>query len=96
MYAGGADGGDGVATALEQLPFVSHVAPRDGLLELTLLEAENHVPELVDVVRDRGGQLRSLNLRRPTLEDVFLHYTGSEMRDAHEDAGAISRAQRRR
>ncbi len=89
------DGGDGVAVALEQLAFVSQVVPRDGLLELTLTEAENHVPELVDAVRARGGQLRSLNLRRPTLEDVFLHYTGREMRDAHEDAGAISRAQRR-
>ena len=90
------EGGAEIRTALAGLPFVSKVAPREGALELTLDRAESRVPELVDAVRGSGGQLRSLNLRKPTLEDVFLHYTGRQMRDAHEDAGAISRAQRRR
>ena len=89
------DGGPGVEAALGGLPFVSKVTGTDGTLELTLDRAESRVPELVDAVRGAGGQLRSMNLRRPTLEDVFLHYTGRQMRDSREDAGAISRAQRR-
>ena len=89
------DGGPGVEVALSGLPFVSKVTGTHGTLELTLDRAERRVPELVDAVRGSGGQLRSMNLRRPTLEDVFLHYTGRQMRDANEDAGAISRAQRR-
>jgi len=83
--------------ALEALPFVTQVTGTDGTMALTLDRAEERVADLVDAVRGAGGQLTSLNLRRPTLEDVFLHYTGREMRDGGEgDAFAVSRAQRRR
>ena len=88
---------DGAARlALEALPFVSKVSGIGETLELTIDRAEEHVPQLVDTVRGAGASMRSLRLRQPTLEDVFLHYTGRQMRDDEGDAGAaISRAQRR-
>ncbi len=90
-------GGEAAHEALQALPFVSRVAVRDGHLDLALAEAERHVPDLVDAVRGAGGAIRSLQFRRPTLEDVFLHFTGRQMRDdAGGDAWAVSRAQRRR
>ncbi len=85
-----------VAAALRALPFVSKVTEGSDSLALTLDSAEQRVPDLVDAVRGAGAQLKSLQLRPPTLEDVFLHYTGREMRDNSEGAGAITHAQRRR
>lgn len=36
---------------------------------------------ILDTVRDNGGKLSSVNNMEPTLEDVFLHITGREVRD---------------
>jgi ABC-2 type transport system ATP-binding protein len=97
VHLGVAGDDDAIQAALLALPFVSVVTGGGGSLSLTLDRADERVSGLVDAVRGAGGQLTSLNLRRPTLEDVFLHYTGRGMRDGDEgDAFAISRAQRRR
>ena len=100
-------GGDAVALQVEgdseriraglaALPFVIKALGSDGTLSLTMERASERVADLVDGVRAGGGRLTSLQLRPPTLEDVFLHYTGREMRDAEEgDSFAIARAQRR-
>ena len=85
-----------VVAALEALPFVSKVTEGDDSLALTLDHAEQRVSDLVDAVRGAGSELKSLQLRQPTLEDVFLHYTGRKMRETGEGAGAIMHAQRRR
>jgi len=92
------DGPRGPLTAaLRGLPFVTDVKEHGEALALTLERADERVPDLVDAVRGAGGKLRSLNLRPPTLEDVFLHYTGRQMRDDGEGGSfAIARAQRRR
>lgn len=36
---------------------------------------------ILDTVRSRGGKIRSVKNQEPTLEDVFLHITGREVRD---------------
>jgi len=85
-----------VRAALGALPFIANVGGSDGHIDLALSDAERHVPDLVDAVRAAGGTIRSLRFRRPTLEDVFLHFTGRQMRDeAGGDSWAVSRAQRR-
>ncbi len=92
-------GGAGVAAAgdaLRALPFVTKVAGAGEELDLTLDRADERVPELVDAARSAGARVLSLRLRLPTLEDVFLHFTGRRMRDeARGDGQALMRAQRR-
>jgi ABC-2 type transport system ATP-binding protein len=41
---------------------------------------EAHVAELVATV---GIAVRNVHVHRPTLDDVFLHYTGREIRESH-------------
>ena len=36
-----------------------------------------------------GIGIRSVSVARPTLDDVFMRYTGSTIRDAEEDPGAM-------
>jgi len=49
-------------------------------LRLELANAESKVPELVTLIT-RDHQIESLNIARPTLDDVFLHHTGRGLRE---------------
>ncbi len=43
------------------------------------------IPKIIDAVRSAGIGISSVNLKKPTMDDVFIHYTGRELRD---DTGA--------
>jgi ABC-2 type transport system ATP-binding protein len=69
---------------------IAAIAERFGL-EATVSEAavtfrvpsgEEFVPRLF---AELGMPIRSVNVARPTLDDVFMSYTGSSIRDAEED-----------
>ncbi len=47
-------------------------------------DGEGFVPRLF---AELGVPIRSVNLSRPTLDDVFMSHTGSTIRDAEEDGG---------
>jgi ABC-2 type transport system ATP-binding protein len=44
-------------------------------------KGSDYIPGLVDTVKGAGGRISSINTFEPSLEDVFLFLTGSEMRD---------------
>jgi hypothetical protein len=46
------------------------VDPKDGLLDRVL-----------EAVRGAGGDLQHVNLTAPSLEDVYIHLTGRELRE---------------
>jgi ABC-2 type transport system ATP-binding protein len=37
--------------------------------------------EIVDYLRPRGVAIQSMSLKQPTLDDVFVHLTGKELRE---------------
>ena len=43
-------------------------------------------------IRDAGVALTSLSVQSTTLDNVFVHYTGRELRDALQSAPAYSSA----
>lgn len=45
------------------------------------------VPRIFDVASGCGATIDSINVTRPTLDDVFLHHTGHEMRDDDDNGG---------
>ncbi len=55
----------------------------DGQVRFHVRSGEEFLP---DFVRQFSQPILSIGLRRPTLEDVFLHLTGHEIRDAELDA----------
>jgi ABC-2 type transport system ATP-binding protein len=48
-------------------------------------EGDGAFNEIVDAIRAKNGQLQSINSLDPTLEDVFLHLTGHEVREQVSD-----------
>ena len=73
---------------LKELPFVKKVETKDGSLLLTVTDASKHLNEILKV----AGDVESVQVHRPTLEDVFIHYTGNEIRDNTPEGGWAQRA----
>lgn len=56
-------------------------AAEDGTLRLTVFHGAEALPALLRILDDEGITLQSINLSRPTLDDVFLTVTGRSLRD---------------
>lgn len=49
------------------------------VLKVTLSNGRGQLPHLINMAKSRGGNVLGANLKEPSLEDVFLHYTGSAL-----------------
>jgi len=69
---------------IEQLKGLAHAAgvtQRDGLTHIASHDGPATVAALMDLARSRRVTVRKVTVQSTTLDDVFLHYTGSELRD---------------
>jgi ABC-2 type transport system ATP-binding protein len=74
---------------LDRQPIVSDiVVGGDGGLRLNVFNGAEALPALLRVLDDAGITLASINLARPTLDDVFLTMTGRSLRDDSPSAAA--------
>ncbi len=73
---------------LKKLKYVKKVDKCDGEICLTVKDADKHLQEILKVV----GKVESVEIRSPTLDDVFLHYTGRVIRDDSPEGGWAERA----
>jgi ABC-2 type transport system ATP-binding protein len=68
-------------TLLRTEPFIREIGVADGGLRLYVADGSTALPELLRLL-DRGQiALKSISLSEPTLDDVFLRYTGRLLRD---------------
>jgi ABC-2 type transport system ATP-binding protein len=78
-------GGDhGITVARKLLAdqaVVREISTADGSLKLTVEHGEQALPALLRVLDAADVTLESINLSRPTLDDVFLTLTGRSLRD---------------
>ena len=68
---------EAAAVALEALECVSRCETRDGRLDVAVQEVAQNLP----AVFAAAGDIASFSVRNTTLDDVFLHYTGHDIRD---------------
>ncbi len=61
--------------------YVKTISNRDGFLELTVDEGEKKIPEIMATAQKLGIEVSSVNLHKPSLEDVYIYYTGKTIRD---------------
>ena len=73
--------GDELAGLLEGQGWIKKVERRNGSLELSVEGGEGKVLELVELANERGFVITAIDLRQPSLEDAFLHYTGRTIRE---------------
>ena len=80
------NGSEQLKTKLEQLEFVKSTQLVHATLRLTVDKGETAIPIFMDVAREEGIAVPSIALHEPTLEDIFIKYTGREIR-AQEASG---------
>jgi ABC-2 type transport system ATP-binding protein len=73
-----------IITAAKTLKCVDTVTQENSTQLHIMVHGEEAFDSIVDVVRKRNGKITSMENLQPTLEDVFLHITGHEVRDSAE------------
>jgi len=74
---------DKAYSVFQKIPWVRKITQHDGIIDLNCEEGEKKIPLLMKEDRDNiGFEIKSINLRKPTLEDVFLHFSGKTIREA--------------
>ncbi len=83
--------GDPVAFLMEfqEVDWVKTRSLHEGEVVLTMERGERRIPEIVLLAQSKGLAVTSVHLRKPSLEDVFLHFTGRTIRER--EAGAAER-----
>ncbi len=76
-----ADGGEALIAILKTRDWIKAIQLHDGQLSLTMEKGDQRIPELMSLALQTGTRIRSVNLRKPSLEDVFLHFTGRTIRE---------------
>ena len=71
----------GFVSLLGDIPWVKGAKEHDGEVNVTVEMGERRVPDLVALALGHGIHVRSVLLRKPSLEDVFLHFTGRTIRE---------------
>jgi ABC-2 type transport system ATP-binding protein len=72
---------------LEGLAKSAGVTEREGVVHIASHDGPATVAALMDLSRARGVTVKKVSVQSTTLDDVFLHYTGSELRDATQGGG---------
>lgn len=73
--------GDRLYSKINTLSWVNYAEPHDGSVTISLQNAEKHIAEIVNLASGNGIAIESISIHKPTLEDVFLHFTGRAIRE---------------
>ena len=77
---------------LRELAQVASVTQRDQVVHVSSHDGPASVAALMDLARARKVTVRKVTVQSTTLDDVFLHYTGRELRDAAHKAQDMTSA----
>jgi ABC-2 type transport system ATP-binding protein len=71
----------GDCEAFRELPFVKEIIKHGSEVSLSLNNGEHQIPPLMEFAQSRRMKVRSVELHKPSLEDVFLRLTGTTIRE---------------
>jgi len=71
---------------LEHLPEVASVNLHDHVYRIASRNGPRTTVDLVEAARERGLAVTALSVQSATLDDVFMHFTGRQLRDELQDA----------
>jgi ABC-2 type transport system ATP-binding protein len=80
--------------ALRTLDCVRSISQENSTHVRLIASGDDAFDRVIDAVRNRGGKIASMENLQPTLEDVFLHLTGHEVRDSADQKIPLERHRR--
>jgi len=75
-------GAQALIQCMQSFPWLKSSAFVNGTIELMVDHAQSRIPEIMQEANKCGAVITSVGLHKPTLEDVFLKYTGRRIREA--------------
>ncbi len=79
---------------LKMLDCVQSVSQDNSTHVRIIARGDDSFDNVIDAVRRKGGRIASIENLQPTLEDVFLHITGHEVRDSADQKIPLPRRNR--
>lgn len=79
--------------ALGGMPGLKSMKSEGDSLSLSVVQGEKRIPAIIELARKAGIRVDSVSMHKPKLDDVFLHFTGKEIR---EEAGSAKDSMRMR
>lgn len=81
--------------ALEGAKFVKDIQQIDSSFQVVVENGEKNLPGVLSVLDKEGFEVETVSLKKPSLDDVFLSYTGHELREESENVSRTRMALRR-
>ncbi len=81
-----------LVNSLKELAWIKKVEVRNGSLEMSIEGGDERIPQLVEFADEHGFIITAIDLRQPSLEDAFLHYTGMTIREEEGDTKELWKA----
>lgn len=79
---------------LEDWDGLNYIKQRNDVMEISLnTDGTRTLPKIISALMKSNITIESINMKKPTLDDVFVHYTGRELKD---DTSHKKPAKRRR
>jgi len=72
---------DGLKKRLYDEPWVNSIKQHNSSLTLGVEKGDEKIPVIFEIAQHLDTRIKSISVRKPTLDDVFLSYTGRTIRD---------------
>jgi len=72
---------DGLIKRLEQEDWIENIERHESLLTLGVEKGDEKIPIIIEISQSQNIKIKSISVRKPTLDDVFLHFTGRTIRN---------------
>jgi len=76
---------DIIIDQITKIEFVKEVKNKEGLITVFSTKSNEVIPKIFQESANLDMKIRSLTLKQPTLDDVFISYTGLDLRDETEN-----------
>jgi ABC-2 type transport system ATP-binding protein len=77
-----------ITQVIQKVPRVKDVKKQDGTYRIKVEDGEETAPTILEAIRTEGHKVTRLSLTKPTLDEVYLEYTGKSMREEEESKEA--------
>ena len=81
IVVGVAESGPDISSDIQKIPLVKDVKKSDHEYRIKSEVGEESSIKIIDLIRSKGLHVTKISLTKPTLDEVYLEYTGRSIRD---------------
>ncbi len=85
IYLETTDNAAAIRMGATQNAIISSEQKKNGVLFTVSEDGTRILPRIIDLLRNNGIGVLTINMKKPSMDDVFVHHTGREIRDAGPD-----------